>query len=109
MRRPRFILLVFLAAFATGIAILLFLGRQDGAKIRVRYGEMTVALSSKDTNAILTLIAPQYRQEFDDLRLIRMESFAKPLGQGSKIVIVGNAATVWPGPNRYLCGVWPVG
>ncbi len=70
---------------------------------------MMSALASKDTNAVRALIVPQYRREFDDLRLMRMESFAKPLGPGSKIVIVGNAATVWPSPNWYLCAVWPIG
>jgi hypothetical protein len=70
---------------------------------------MTAAISSGDTNVVLALVAPQFRKGFDDSGLMRMESFAKPLGPSSKIVIVGNAATVWPSPNWYLGGVWPIG
>src|SRR5262249_40664896 len=84
-------------------------GFGDATIIRVRYGALTAALSLGDTNAVLALIAPQCRKEFDDLSLMRMENFAKPLGQRSKMVILGNEATVWPSPHWHLCGVWPIG
>ncbi len=109
MNRLRLILLASLGAFAVGLIILFSLACQQGATVRARYAEMTAAFLSSDTNAVLALVAPQYRNEFDNLRLMRMESFAKPLGPGSKIVIVGKEATVWPRPNWYLCGVWPIG
>ena len=109
MNRLRSTLLAGLVALTVGLIVLFSLAGQQAAKARARYAEMTAAMSSSDTNAVLALVAPQYRKEFDDLRLTRMESFAKPLGPGSKIVIVGRTATVWPSPNWYLCGVWPVG
>jgi hypothetical protein len=40
---------------------------------------------------------------------MRMSSFAEPLGPRSKIFILGKEATVWPSPNWYLCGIWPIG
>ena len=109
MNRLRSILLAGLAALAVGLIILFSLAGQQGAQVRARYAEMTTAISSRDTNAVLALVAPEYRKDFGDSRLMRMESFAKPLGPGSKVVIVGKAATVWPSPNWYLCGVWPIG
>ena len=109
MNHLRSILLASLATLTVGLIILCSLAGQQGAKVRARYAEMTAAMSSSDTNAVLALVAPQYRSEFDGLRLMRMKSFAKPLRPGSKVVIVGHEATVWPSPNWYLCGVWPVG
>jgi hypothetical protein len=38
-----------------------------------------------------------------------MDSFAEALGPHSKIIIRGQGATVFPSPNWYLCGVWPIG
>ena len=109
MRRKRSILLVGLATLTAALSVLLVLERQEWTNIRVRYGEMTTALTAKDTNAIVGLIAPAYRGEFDEPRRMRIESFAKPLGPRSRIVSVGNKATVWPDPNWYFCGVWPIG
>ena len=109
MNRLRSILLACLAVLVGGLIILFSLADQQSARVRARYRELTAAISSGDTNGVLALVAPQLRKGFDDSHLMRMEHFAKPLGPTSKIVIVGNAATVWPNPNWYLGGVWPVG
>ena len=104
MNRLRSILLASLAALAVGLIILVSLTGQQGAKVRARYAEMTAAISSGDTNAVLALVAPQHRKECDELRLMRMEEFAKPLGPGSKIVIVGR----WPRCGQVHIGIYVV-
>lgn len=109
MNRIRLILLASLTILAVGLIIVFALAVHQSAIIRARYAEMTAAIFSGDTNAVLAMVAPHCRKEFDDLRLMRMKTFAKPLGQSSKVVVVGNAATVCPSPNWYLCGVWPIG
>jgi hypothetical protein len=109
MRRPLLISAAVLAAFVAGLYIVRQLGFGDGPVIRARYGALTTALSLGDTNAVLALIAPQYRKEFDDLRLMRMERFAKPLGPNARILVIGSDATVWPGVNRYFWAVLPIG
>lgn len=70
--------------------------RQEQARIRSRYQQMRTALSAGDTNTVLTLIAPQMRSSFDDLRLSRLDGFAQPLGPRSSVLILGGEATVWP-------------
>lgn len=103
------ILLASLAAMILGVVILVHLDREQGAEIRLRYAQMTAAISADDTNAILALVAPQFRKEFDDSRLMRMEGIAKPLRSASKVIIIGKDATVWPSPNWYYCGFFPIG
>jgi hypothetical protein len=71
-------------------------GGRERARIRVRYEQMTTALSTGDTNAVLGLIAPSFRSSFDELRLSRLDGFAKPLGPQSSILVLGREATVWP-------------
>ena len=109
MNRLRRILLAGFVAMILGVVILSHLDREERAEIRLRYAQMTAAISANDTNAILALVAPQFRKEFDDLRLMRMEEFAKPLRSASKVIIIGKDATVWPSPNWYYCGFFPVG
>jgi hypothetical protein len=70
-------------------------GRQR-ARIRVRYQQMMAALSARDTNAVLALVAPQVRSSFDESELSRFEGFAKPLGPQSSILVLGGEAIVWP-------------
>jgi len=55
---------------------------------------MRIALSARDTNAVLALVAPQMRTSFDDFS--RLDGFAQPLGPRSSIRILGGEATVWP-------------
>ena len=109
MRRPRLTLAATLTVCAVGLAIVYRSSSHNRTEIRARYHELTTALSSGDTNAVLALIAPESRSEFDDGRFMRMGSFAEPLGSRSKIFILGKGATVWPSPNWYLCGLWPIG
>lgn len=109
MRRPRLTLAAILTVFVVGLTIPYRSSSHNRAEIRARYQELTMALSSGATNAVLALIAPESRSEFDDGRLMRMGSFAESLGPRSKIFILGKRATVWPSPNWYLCGLWPVG
>ncbi len=109
MRRPLLISAGVLAVFVVGLYIARQIGFGDGPVIRVRYAALTTALSWGDTNTVLALIAPQYRKEFDGLRLMRLERFAKPLGPNARILVIGSDATVWPSVNRHLCGVLPVG
>ena len=110
MRRSRHVKLTALVLVVLVIAALglFWSSSRQRAQIRVRYQQMTVALSAGDTNAVLALVAPACRSGFDDLRLSRLEGFAKPLGPQSSILVVGHEATVWPVcTSHYL--VWPGG
>ncbi|MCD6050465.1 MAG: hypothetical protein K0Q55_1868, partial [Verrucomicrobia bacterium] len=69
---------------------------QEEAQIRARYQQMRTALSSNDTNAALTLVAPPYRNSFQGHRFSHLNNFAQPLGPRSSIWVSGNKATVWP-------------
>ena len=109
MRRISPILLAVVVVLAAGLIIGYWAERQERAVIRARHQQLRTALASRDTNAVLALIAPQYRKGFDDGRLMRMDDFAVGLGPRSKMLILGKQATLWPGPNRILCGVWPIG
>ena len=109
MRRFRSILVAVVVVLAAGLLVAYWAHRQERPTIRARYQQLMTTLASGDTNAVLALIAPQHRKEFDGGRSMRMDSFAVPLGPRSKILILGKEATVWPSPNWYLCGVWPIG
>ena len=54
-------------------------------------------------------IAPTHRSSFDGGRFMRLDGFAQPLAASSKVLIIGGDATVWPKPNWYLCGLFPIG
>jgi len=76
---------------------------QEQAKIRVRYQQMRTALSSSDTNAVLALVAPEYRGSFDGYRFLMLNDFAQPLGPRSSIVVLRDQAIVWPvGSSHYV-------
>jgi len=109
MRHRRLKLAGILTVLVVGLTIAYRSSCQNRTEIRARYQKLTTALSSGDTNAVLALIAPESRKEFDDGRFMRMIGFAKPIGPRSKIFILGKGATVWPSPNWYLCGLWPIG
>src|SRR6185436_12776630 len=98
MRRPR--LIVF---SAVGLLLILALAlivcrsiRREQAQIRARYQQMRIALSSSDTNAVLALVAPQYRGGFDGYRFSMLNDFAEALGPRSSIVVLRDEAVVWP-------------
>jgi hypothetical protein len=65
--------------------------------------------AAADTNAVLALIAPTHRSNFDGGRFIRLDGFAQPLAASTKIFMLGGDATVWRKPNWYLCRVLPIG
>ena len=109
MRRPWSTVIAISAVLVAGLLLAYQSVSQNGTEIRARYQQLTDALSSGDTNAVLALIAPQCRKEFDSGRFMRIESFAEPLGPHSKIFMLGKGATVWPSPNWYLCRFWPIG
>src|SRR5256885_371794 len=100
MKRSRHILLfgltLALTSAAIACAIFFDVSGRARAQIRGRYQQMSIALSTGDTNAVLALVAPSYRSSFDELRLSRLEGIAKPLGPNSSIVVSGHEATVWP-------------
>jgi hypothetical protein len=78
------------------------------AQIRARYAQMRAAVETGNTNAVLSLIAPQYRSTFDSLRFQRLGWFADPLGPRSSILIIGRDATVWPARTAHF-GILPGG
>src|SRR5260370_40866628 len=103
---------IIVAVVAIPVAVLAFAypsNRQNRAEIRTRYTELRAALSAADTNAVLALVAPTYRNSFDAASFMRLDGFARPLGTRSKVLIIGGDAKVWPKPNSYLCGVLPIG
>jgi len=102
-------LIAVVVVLSAGLIVAYWADRQERPGIRARYQQLRTTLASGDTNAVLALIAPQCREESDAGRLMRMDSFAVPLGPHSKMLILGREATVWPSPNRYLGGVWPIG
>jgi hypothetical protein len=109
MRHPRSRLAAILTVIVVGFMIAYRTNRQNRTEICARYQQLTTALSTRDTNAVLALVAPEFRREFDDGRFMRMGRFAEALGPHSKIFILGKGATVWPSPNWYLCGLLPIG
>ena len=109
MRFHRSNLAAIMTVIVVGLMIACRSSSQNRNEIRARYNQLTTALSSRDTNGVLALIAPEFRKEFDDGRFIRMDSFAEPLGPRSQIFILGNGATVWPKPDWHLCGLLPIG
>jgi hypothetical protein len=109
MRRARSTILIVLAISIAGFVFAYRSNRRNHAEICRRYAELRAALSAGDTNTVLALIAPGHRSGFDGGNFIRLDGFARPLGDRSKILILGCDATVWPKPNWYLCGVLPIG
>jgi hypothetical protein len=109
MTRTRAIILALLAVLTLAAAFGYSSHVRNRTEIYTRYAELRTALSAADTNAVLALIAPTYRSGFDGGSFMRLDGFARPLGAGSKILILGSGATVWPKPNWYLCGVFPIG
>src|SRR5215831_10503321 len=109
MTRTRAIILVVLAILTLAAVFGYGSHLRNRTEIYIRYAELRTALSAADTNAVLALIAPTYRSSFDGASFMRLDGFARPLGARSKIVILGGDATVWPKPNWYLCGVFPIG
>jgi hypothetical protein len=98
MPKPRAIVLPALAALlVAGFVLAYYSLCRDRAQIRVRYQQMRAALSANDTNAVLALVAPQYRSSFGELRFVRLDRFAAPLGPRSSILLIWKEATVWPG------------
>lgn len=109
MRRSRAIIS---AALAISLAVFSFAywsNRRNRSEICARYAELRTALSTADTNAVLTLVAPADRTNFDGARFMRLDAVARPLEARSKILILSGDATVWPRPNWYWCGVLPIG
>jgi hypothetical protein len=93
-RRITFCLAGLVLVLGVGVVAFVYQGiRQEKTRIRVRYQQMMIALSAGDTNAVRSLIAPEWRSRF---HLSRFEGFAKPLGPRSSILILGREATVWP-------------
>jgi hypothetical protein len=109
MRQARTIIVIILAALALTLGFGYQTNCRNRAEIYTRYAQLRAALSAADTNAVITLIAPAHRTSFDEGRFMRLDEFARPLGAGSKVLILGGDATVWPKPNWYLCGVLPIG
>jgi hypothetical protein len=71
--------------------------RRDNARIRLRYGQMTLALAANQTNASILLFAPEFRRRAD--RSVDMLArFAKPLRSGAWVRTSGSRATVCPEP-----------
>jgi len=100
MHRPGLIVLsavglLLVLAMAAGLCVYVTTRREE-AQIRARYQQMRMALSSSDTNTALTLVAPQHRSGFDGHRFTMLNSFAKPLGPRSSIVVLRGEAVVWP-------------
>ena len=89
-------LALILVSAAIACAIFFDVSGRARSRIRERYQQMTAALSAGDTNAVLALVAPSYRGGFGELRLSRLDGFAKPLGSDSSILVLGSEATVWP-------------
>ncbi len=109
MRRSRVIILAVLGILVAVLGFAYNLYHRNRSEIRMRYAELQTALSAADTNAVLALVAPTYRTNFDGAGYMRLDAFAQPLGARSKILILNGDATVWPKPNWYLCGVLPIG
>lgn len=82
--------------------------RKERAQVRARYQEMTTALSTGDSTAVLSLIAPSLRSGLSGRYLSTLESFAKPLGPQSSILILGHEAMVWPSRSWHR-GIFPRG
>jgi len=70
--------------------------QREEAQIHARYQQMRTALSSSDTNAVLALIAPNYRRNFHSHSFPYLDRFVQPLGTRSSIAISGNKADVCP-------------
>jgi hypothetical protein len=83
--------------------------RENRGEIITRYAEIRAALSKADTNAVVALIAPAYRSSFDGALFFRLDAVAQTLGTSSKVLVFFDDATVWPKPNWYLCGMFPIG
>jgi len=109
MRRVRATILITLAISVLALVLAYHSNRRNRAEVYTRYAELRAALSAADTNAVLALIAPACRSNFDEGRFIRLVGFAQPLGDRSKVLILAGEATVWPKPNWYLCGFVPIG
>lgn len=98
--RPR------LALASIGILLVLILiggfvllwrpARETRTKIDLRYQQLLQALSISDTNAVVALVAPQYRATFDGGDFSRLKDFARPLGSGSAITVHHDEATICP-------------
>jgi hypothetical protein len=109
MRRSRVIVLAAVAISVAGLVLAHGSNRRNCTEIRARYAKLRAALSAADTNAVLALVAPEYRSRFDGGDYMRLDDFARPLGARSKVLLLGAQGTVWPKPNWYLLGVWPIG
>lgn len=100
MHRSRQIILLgfgLVLVLVMAVCVVFFdMGGRERTRIRVRYQQMTAALSAGNTNAVLALIAPPFRSGFDGSQFSRLDGFAKPLGPRSSILILGKDATVWP-------------
>jgi hypothetical protein len=72
---------------------------REQAQIRARYTQMSLALSTGDTNAARALIAPQFRPRNRHLEMLR--GFAKPLSPKSSIRVSGLTGFVCPQPIYY--------
>ena len=70
---------------------------REQAQIRARYAQMSLALSTGDTNTARALLAPPFRPRVDrNLQMLR--GFAKPLSPKSSIRVSGLTAFVCPQP-----------
>ncbi|SRR6266566_1291572 len=88
MLRSRVIVVAVFALVVVGLLTAYRLSTRNRTEIRSRYGDLQIALSSTDTNAVLALIAPEYRSNFDSGELLRLQGFARPLGARSKNLIL---------------------
>jgi hypothetical protein len=99
MRRARSIILIVLAISVAVFVFAYSSNRRNPAEICTRYAELRAALSVEDTDTVLALIAPGNRSSFDGGNFMRLDGFARPLGDRSKILILGGDAAVWPKPR----------
>ena len=96
-RRPVFTLAVgaLLLLAATLLVRSYQSGRQEEKRIRARYQQMRVALSSGDTNVARSLFAPHFRGGAHR-SFVMLDRFAKPLGRQSAIRFSRSQAPVCP-------------
>ena len=108
MRRSRAIILGVWGILVTVLSFAYSSNRRNRSEICTRYAELRAALSTADTNAVLALIAPTYRTNFDGGSLMRLDAFARPLEARSKILVL--IVTLRCGQSRTgACGILPIG
>jgi len=101
-RRILWVVAVVLALLTVAIGFTWRSANQERARIQSRYQQLRAALNAGDTNAVLALIAPRFRNRFDSHGFTMLDGFAQPLGPRSAIMVFKDEALVWPERTRHF-------